>query len=422
VSDSFLAGLIFLVAYAAIVFFKRLKTQILWLGIAAGILTGLISARNVMADINWNVLGIFTGTLVLAEFFILSRVPAALSTILVKRSRTVGGAFLGVCLLSSALSIFIENIAVVLIVAPITFSLCRKIKASPVPAIIGIAIASNLQGTATLIGDPPSMILANYQRMNFNNFFFYHGRPSIFFAVEIGAIGATLFLYYYFRRYRGTAEFEGRERIRSLLPAACLSLMILALALATLVDPAFRWFGGVACLSCAGLCFVSARFISRLEKRELLKRFDWSTTLFLAGVFVMVGMLGRAGLIENFAHFLARRLGSSPLMAFGVVVGGSVMFSAFVDNVPYLTAMIPVVQTMSAGLGIGPELLVFGLLIGACLGGNITPVGASANIVATGLLHKDGYTISFWEFVKIGLPFTLIGTLLGSGFIYLVWG
>ena len=421
-NDTFLAGLIFLLAYAALIILKNLKTQVLWLGIGAGVLTGLITGGTIVADINWNVMGIFIGSIILAEFFILSRVPAALSALLVKRSATVGGAFLGVCLLSSALSIFIENIAVVLIVAPITFSLCRKIKASPVPAIIGVAIASNLQGTATLIGDPPSMILANYQNMNFNDFFIYQGKPSIFFAVQTGALGAIMFLYYYYRRYKAAAVFEGVEKIRSFLPTVFLCLMVLALALASLVDPDFHWFGGVACMTCAVLCMLSARFTSGIEKRDILKRFDLGTTLFLAGVFVMVGMLERTGVIEGFARFLAHQLGSNPMVAFGVVVGGSVLFSAFICNVPYLTAMIPVVQSMSISMGVNTELLVFGLLIGACLGGNITPVGASANIVATGLLHKEGYSISFLDFIRIGLPFTLIATVLGAGFIYLIWG
>lgn len=392
------------------------------MGITVGLLAGLITAGDIVHDINWNVMGIFVGTLILAEYFIISKVPSFLASYLVRRSATVGGAFLSVCILSSVLSAFIENVAVVLIVAPIAFILARRINASPVPAIIGIAIASNLQGTATLIGDPPSMILANYQRMNFNDFFFYHGKMGIFFAVETGAIGAVMFLYYYFRRYKGAADFAEREKIRSFVPTLFILLMVLALTLSSLVDPDFRWFGGAASMACAFLCVVFSRFAEPSESSDIFLRYDWSTTMFLAGVFVMVGMLDRSGVIVSFARFLGERLGTDPLVAFLAVVWGSVAFSAFVDNVPYLTAMIPVVQTMSDHMGVNIELLVFGLLIGACLGGNITPVGASANVVATGMLRKNGYVISFGDFVKIGLPFTLIATLLGSAFIYLVWG
>lgn len=415
-----IAAVIFCLSYAAIVRFKTVKSQILWAGIGAAICFGLISSHDIIGDINWNVMGIFIGTLVLAEFFILSRVPDAIAAFLVRRSSNVGAAFLYVCLFASLLSVFIENVAVVLIVAPIAIELARKIDVSPVPVIIGIAIASNLQGTATLIGDPPSMILANYQKMNFNDFFFYHGKPSIFFAVEAGAAGSMLILYLIFRKYRAAVEFSGKEEVRSFIPMILLIAMVIGLALATLVDPGFRWFGGFVCVSLALLIFFTPA-AGWGEKGRMLRRFDWGTTFFLAGVFVMVGMLERAGIITNFAHFLATHIGGNPAIAFGIIVWGSIAFSAFIDNVPYITAMIPVVQHVSKGIGIEPELLVFGLLIGACLGGNITPVGASANVVSTGILKKHGYVISFGEFMKIGLPFTIVATTLGMAVIYWIW-
>jgi Na+/H+ antiporter NhaD/arsenite permease-like protein len=414
------AAVIFCLSYAAIVRFKSIKSQILWAGIGTGILFGLISTHNIIDDINWNVMGIFVGTLVLAEFFILSRVPDAIAAFLVRRSSSVGAAFLYVCVFASVLSIFIENVAVVLIVAPIAITLARKIDVSPVPVIIGIAIVSNLQGTATLIGDPPSMILANYQKMSFNDFFVYHGKPGIFFAVQAGAVGSMFILYLLFRKYRTAVDFAGKEEVRSFIPTIALIAMVIGLAMASLIDPDFRWFGGFVCVSLGILIFFTPA-AKWGEKGRVLTRFDWGTTFFLAGVFVMVGMLERTGIIGSFANFLANSIGGNPALAFGIIVWGSVAFSAFVDNVPYITAMIPVVQHVSIGIGIAPELLVFGLLIGACLGGNITPVGASANVVSTGILKKNGYVISFGEFMKIGLPFTIAATVLGMAVIYWVW-
>lgn len=415
-----IAAVIFCVSYTGIVLFKTAKSQILWVGIGAGIVFGLVSSHDIVHDINWNVMGIFVGTLVLAEFFVLSRIPDAIAVFLVRRSSNVGAAFMYVCIFSSFLSIFIENVAVVLIVAPIAIGLARKINVSPVPVIIGIAICSNLQGTATLIGDPPSMILANYQRMNFNDFFFYQGKPSIFFAVQAGAIGSLLILYLIFRKYRRTVDFSGMVMVRSYIPLVLLIAMILGLAMASLVDPGFRWFGGFICVLMATVIFFTSA-ADWGEKRQILRWFDWATTFFLAGVFVMVGMLERAGLIASFANILANGVGNNPAVAFGIIVWGSVAFSAFVDNVPYITAMIPVVQHVSRGMGLEPELLVFGLLIGACLGGNITPVGASANVVSTGILRKHGHLVSFGEFMKIGLPFTAAATALGMAVIYWIW-
>jgi Na+/H+ antiporter NhaD/arsenite permease-like protein len=420
-NTSVLAGLIFVSTYAALVSFRRVKSQILWGGVLLGLAFGLIHTGDVFQDINWNVMGIFAGVLLLSEFFILSHVPDAISVILIQRSRTVGTAYLLVCVFSSVLSIFIENIATVLIIAPIMIILAKRLRVSPVPGVIGIAIASNLQGTATLIGDPPSMILASYMHMNFNDFFFYQGKPGIFFAVQSGAIGSMLFLYWLYRKYKTPIEFGGTVAIRSLVPTIYIILMIICLSLSTFVDPEFKWFGGFICMFLAFLCALTSRFAPTKERLEVLRRFDWSTTAFLAGIFVMVGMLERAGVLENVANFLVRYLGTQPIVAFTVIVWASVAFSAFIDNVPYLTALIPVVQLLADKLGVDVALLVFGLLIGACLGGNITPIGASANIVGVGALRKENYHVSFWEFARVGLPFTVLATLLGSTFIYFVW-
>jgi Na+/H+ antiporter NhaD/arsenite permease-like protein len=420
-STTVLAGLIFLVTYGAIVVFKRVKSEVLWVGIVIGMVAGLIHARDFVHDINWNVMGIFAGTLVLSEYFVLSRVPDAISTVLIRRTHTVGMAYLVVCIFASVLSIFIENVATVLIVAPIMVGLAKRVGVSPVPGIIGIAISSNLQGTATLIGDPPSMILANYMHMNFNDFFFYQGKPGIFFAVQIGAVGSMLFLYWVYSRFKNPIDYKGTIDTRSYIPSVLIIVMIGALALSSLVDPDFRWFGGAACMALAGICVVMSRFAALKEHKWVLRHYDWETTLFLAGIFVMVGMLERSGVIEKMALFLSGSIGNNPLAAFNVIVWGSVSFSAFIDNVPYLTAMIPVVQLLSDVLGIGVELLVFGLLIGASLGGNITPVGAAANVVSVGILKKNDVHVSFLEFARIGLPFTIIATLLGSAFVYWVW-
>jgi len=421
VSSTVLAGLIFLVTYAAIVAFKQYKSQILWGGVAAGLAAGLIHTPNLLFDVNWNVMGIFAGTLILSEYFVLSRVPDAISTWLIRRTSTVGLTYLIVCIFASVLSVFIENVATVLIVAPIMIGVSRKIGISPVPGMIGIAISSNLQGTATLIGDPPSMILASYMQMNFNDFFVYQGKPGIFFAVQLGAIGSMLFLYFVYKKYKNPISFEGKVTIRSFVPSIFLIVMILALSLAVLVDPNFKWFGGAACMVLAGLCVLFSRFAKEKEHQWVLRHYDIETTAFLVGIFIVVGMLEHQGVIHAIADFLARNIGDSPLVAFSIVVWASVLFSAFIDNVPYLTAMIPVVQLLSDSLGINVELLVFGLLIGASLGGNITPIGAAANIVAVGTLKKNDVQVSFMDFVRIGLPFTIIATLLGSIFIYLVW-
>ena len=154
----------------------------------------------------------------------------------------------------------------------------------------------------------------------------------------------------------------------------------------------------------------------------VIKDLDWRTLFFLIGVFVLIGSLTHRGVIDDIAGFIARYAKGNPFLAYTAIVGFSILVSAFVDNIPYTVAMIPVAKLLASSLGMRPELFLFGLLIGATLGGNITPIGASANIVAVGLLRKENYRVKFSDFIKIGLPFTLAAVSVAYVFLWLVWG
>jgi len=412
---------VFSSTYLYLILSHRGKAFAIWAGVILIVIFGDLELREVPGLINWNVIGIFAGTLVIAELFIYSKVPVLLSDILVSRSRTVGMAILWVCILSSFLSAFIENVATVLIVAPVALALARRLRTSPIPFLIGLAICSNLQGTATLIGDPPSMILAGYEKMNFNDFFIFKGRPGIFFAVELGAIASFVVLYFMFRRYRDPVEKIPIERPTSWVPTAILLGMIGALAVSPTLDPDFGYLGGVVCLLFGAIGLAWQFWRERERGEEILKNYDWETTFFLAGIFVMVGSLRDVGLIDDLAHWINSITGRSLFWSYTFIVWFSVLFSAFIDNVPYITAMIPVAHILAAEVGCSPYLLVFGLLIGSCLGGNITPIGASANIVSVGILKRNGYRTSFLQFVRIGLPFTMAATAAGYAFIWWIW-
>jgi Na+/H+ antiporter NhaD/arsenite permease-like protein len=380
-----------------------------------------LSIQSIPGFINWNVIGIFIGTLILAEIFIISKVPVLLADILVNRSKNVGMAILWVCALASFISAFVENVATVLIVAPIALALAKKLKVSPVPFLIGLAISSNLQGTATLIGDPPSMILAGNLQLSFNDFFVLNGKPGIFFAVELGAISSFLVLYCFFRQYKQPVVTIPKEKVTSWIPTWFLLGLIVSLAISPVWDPEFRFLGGIICLVFGGIGLIWQAFQGKEIAREIWKRYDWDTTFFLAGIFVMVGILETAGLIDLLKDVIISTLGNRPFVNYVFIVWFSVLVSGFIDNVPYITAMIPVTIKLSSELGLGPYLLTFGLLIGACLGGNITPIGASANIVSVGILHREKYPTSFLQFVKIGLPFTVAATLVSFIFVWFVW-
>lgn len=420
-NDKTIVLILFVLVYLYLIVFRHSRAIAVWSGIFLIILfVDAVPLTHIFTRVHWNVIGVFAGTLILSEFFTLSKVPTYLSDILVGNSGNTGTAMLRVCIMSGFLSIFIENVAVVLIVSPIALEVIKKLKVSPVPVLIGIAVASNLQGTATLIGDPPSMILAGQLKMNFNDFFIFQGRPGIFFAVEISAVISFLVLYLFFKGSKDAIPDFRKESVTSWVPTYLMCLMVICLAIAPVFDPGFLWLSGTICVVMGVLSIVWGARFDNNETKRILKRYDWDTTFFLAGVFVLVSAFEEVDLVMSLKDILNDLVGSSMLLSFVFVVLFSVAVSAFIDNVPFITLMIPVTHQM--GLEAGSEyLLVFGLLIGTCMGGNITPVGAAANIVTVGILKREGYSTSFWDFMRIGLPYTIAATVSGALFIWLIW-
>jgi Na+/H+ antiporter NhaD/arsenite permease-like protein len=418
---STIAVIIFILAYVLFIVFPARRMPVAVGGAVLLVMTGVLSPQEAAQAINWNVMGIFVGTLAVADVFMESRMPAYIAEVIIHKAKNTCWSVLLICLMTGFISAFVENVATVLIVAPIAISLAKKLKINPVNMMIGIAISSNLQGTATLIGDPPSMLLGGYAKMNFMDFFVYRGRPSIFFAVELGALVSFFVLYAFFRRLRQKESIQMSERVLSIFPTLLLGGLIVLLALSSFLDAGFSYMAGILCMIAGCVAILWRKFIFKGGVRATLKALDWDTTFFLAGVFVLVGAMTHTGWIDRTAEFLSSLVGSNVFLGYTLLVFVAVFVSAFVDNVPFLAAMLPVAMSMSARLGINPSLLLFGLLIGASLGGNITPIGASANIVACGLLKKEGYKVGFGQFAKMGLPFTLAAVAAACLFVWLIW-
>ena len=424
-TDAGISLSVFILCYVLFVSLPKRRSVIACLGGLFLIMTTDLSWNEVVFEkISWNVIGLFFGTLILAELFLRSRVPAVMAEWLVDKCRSTRIAMLSLCALSGFISIFVENVAVVLLVAPVALSLSKKIKINPVPLLIGISLSSNLQGTATMIGDPPSMILAGYMRLGFWDFFVYHGKPSIFFAVQTGMLVSLVVLAFLFRRQTEKIVPVMQEKARSWVPTAFLVILVLGLSFATVIDPEFKWFAGTytVILSSIGLAWFRLRARWTTSTRKLVKLLDWDTTFFLIGIFVLVGALSDSGWMDILADFMSKSAGSSLLLTYIMIVIFSVFVSGFIDNIPFLLVMIPVTQKVAANLGVQLPVLMFGLLVGSCLGGNLTPFGASANIVTIGILRKQGYEVRFRDFLRISVPFTVVTVLCSCLFVWYVWG
>jgi len=412
---------LFLITYLLLVL-KRGHPFIV-LGGAIGLLLAsrTISLTEAISSVNYNVLGVFLGTMILSSLFIFSGVPAYLATKLVDRSKTVGMALLSVSLLAGAISSFVENVATILIVAPIAFEVAKKLKVNPVPLLIGIAVSSNLQGCATMVGDSPSIILALSSGMSFMDFFWMKGRPGITFAVELGAAASFYVLYLLFRKYREPVIRIEEIKVKTWFPTVLLVLMMLLLALSSFIRNKPPYSVAIICITC-GIIGLIWHELRHRESISLLRDLDWHTFFFLIGIFILVGSLTYKGVINDIAGYIIKYTQGNKFLAYTMIVWISVLFSAFIDNIPYTVAMIPVAKLVAISLGLSAEPFLFGLLIGTSLGGNITPIGASANIVACGLLKKEGYRVKFKDFFKIGFPFTLAAVVVAYLFIWFVWG
>ena len=373
--------------------------------------------------INWNVLMIYIGSMIIAALFIYSKVPARIADSIVEKSPGSGIAIIMILAMTGIISIFVENVATVLVMAPIALALSKKLKLNPTYFLSGLAVMSNLEGTATLVGDPPSMIFASFAGYTFNDFFFYGGRISIFFFVQTGLLAGCIFFYMYFRNAREKTAVD-RTKVVSFVPAVLLVAMIAGLALLSFLHFDWQYGSGVyvMVLGIIGIVwYVLSQKKSGEEVRTLIKELDWETIFFLCGIFVVVGAISETGLLKEFAAFLADVTGGNKLFGFVLILLVSIFISGFVDNVPYIIVMLPVAADLALNLGIHKELYMFALLIGSCLGGNLTPFGASANVVAMGILKKEGYPISFKGWLKIGAPFTFVTTLSAALFLWFVW-
>ena len=373
--------------------------------------------------VNWNVLMIYVGSMIIAALFIYSRMPAYIADIMVEKAPNTGIAIVLILAMTGIISIFVENVATVLVMAPIALALCKKLKIDPTYFMIGLAVMSNLEGTATLVGDPPSMIFASYAGYTFNDFFVHAAKPSIFFFIQTGMITGCLYFYLFFAKQKEKPDLDKSEVI-SPLPFFLLLAMIFGLAAISFLHFDCEFLSGlyVLALGIAGVLWF--RFVQRRPPREtwlLIKGLDWETIAFLIGIFIVVGAISETGLLSDFAHTLARITGGNVFVGFMLILTVSVVISGFVDNVPYIIVMLPVAQTLASRMDLAAELYMFALLIGSCLGGNLTPFGASANVVAMGILKREGYPVDFAGWLKTGAPFTILTTAAAAAALWFVW-
>jgi Na+/H+ antiporter NhaD/arsenite permease-like protein len=418
-----IAIVLFILTYALLLIFPRIRAYIALASAATFVVLGILPISEVFATVDWNVILMIAGTMGIVSLFIDSKMPALLADLIIEKTPNVKWAVISLALFAGIISAFVDNVATVLMVAPVALTTAKKLKISPVTSIIAIAISSNLQGAATLVGDTTSILLGGYANLNFLDFFFFRNKVGMFWIIQAGAAASTLVLMYIFRKDKLPINATERTKVEDFFPTVLLVGMVVLLIIASFIPNMPRTINGIICVTLF-LIGLLRNFIETKNTRvfsKALGEIDYFTILLLAGLFIVVGGITEAGVVEDISKIFVKVSNDNLFVIYTLIVWASVFFSAFIDNIPYVATMLPVTAGIANILNIEPYILYFGLLSGATLGGNLTPIGASANITALGILRKDGHEVSAWQFMKMGIPFTLAAVTVGYVIIWFIW-
>ena len=435
------ALVVFILTYILMLSFQNLRPWVALGSAAVMVVLGYMglfemNIGSALTAVDYNVLIMIASTMGTVTLFIESRMPGRLAEILMTRVPNVKWAVVALSLFAGIISAFVDNVATVLMVVPVALAISKKLNFSPVAMIIAIAVSSNLQGAATLVGDTTSILLGGFAGMNFMEFFWMDSKPGIFWGVELGAAASAVVLLWLFRNMRDPVSSQVETEVEDYFPSILMvGTVVLLIAASFIPEPdgglllsLYNMRSGLVCLGLflIGLVRACLREKSANPFKRVMAEMDYQTLLLLFGLFIVIEGIRSAGVIDLIAQLFYKLGGNNPFVLYTAIVVASVVLSAFIDNIPYVATMLPVIQSlalmMNGGAGADPNVFYFGLLTGATLGGNLTPVGASANITAIGILRKNGETVTTKDFLRIGVPFTVSAVVCGYAFIWLFWG
>ncbi len=419
-----LAIAIFVLAYVLIASEKISRIAIALGGAAAMLIIGATDSDKAFysheTGIDWDVIFLLLGMMIIVGVI---HKTGVFEFVAIKAIKLAKGdprrALVYLLILVAFASALLDNVTTILLAVPMTLVICKQLNVNPVPFLLAEVFVSNIGGAATLVGDPPNIIIASRAGLSFNDFLI-HMAP----LVIVVMIVITPMLVWMFRKELVNTP-EDRARIHELDEKSHLtdlvlmkkSLVVLALVVVGfLLHTVIHAEPAVIALLGAGLLIA----ISGLKPADYVQDVEWGTLVFFAGLFVMVGALVNVGAIGQLSDYLASMVEGKPQLATGALLFVSAIVSGIVDNIPYVTAMSPVVADLSASIPAEHgDVLWWALAFGADFGGNATIIGASANVVAIGLAAKAGYRISFWQFAKYGIPVTIVSIALAAPYLFL---
>jgi len=413
---------VFLIAYAFIATEKINRVAVVCAGAAVMILIGATNADAAFysheTGIDWNVIFLLLGMMIIVGVI---HKTGLFEYLAIKAIQLAKGrprqAFVYLLMLVAFCSALLDNVTTIMLAVPMTIMVAKYLKVHPVPFILAEVFISNIGGAATLIGDPPNIIIASKADLDFNSFLI-HMAPMV---LVVLAVIIPMLVLMFNKELRNNAE--DRKNVMTLDASSFIqdkALLIKSLVVLTLVIVAFV-LHTVLHLEPSVIAMVGAGvlvLISNLKPNEFARDVEWGTLVFFAALFIMVGALVNVGALKMVADAIGAYVGNDGALAAGAIVVVSALASGIVDNIPYVTSMAPVVQQLNDTITtISNDGLWWALAFGADFGGNMTIVGASANVVAVGLAYASGYKITFWQFAKYGIPVTIVSTAMALPYV-----
>ena len=417
-----IAVTIFLVTYAFIISEKVHRTIVAVGGGLVMMALGVVSQETAIRHIDFNTLGLLVGMMIIVA---LTGDTGLFRYVAIVAAKSAGGdpvkilVFLGI--VTAVFSAFLDNVTTVLLMVPVTYSITRQIKVNPEPYLVTQILTSNIGGTATLIGDPPNIMIGSaVKELSFMAFI---DNLALIAALTL-AVMLTVLFFLYRRQLTTTSELkaaimaldQNRELADKALLRRCLAVLIFTIAGFFLHQLVHLESATVALGGAFVLLLLTSKSDHDLERA--FSRVEWTTIFFFIGLFVAVSGLVETGVIAGLAKKAIELTGGDVRAAAILILWLSALASAFVDNIPFVATMIPMIQDMGA-LGIGNlEPLWWSLALGACFGGNGTLVGASANLIVAGLAAQEGDHISFMRYLAVGFPLMLLSVVMATVYVY----
>ncbi len=419
--QTWFAGILFLIVYASIISEKIHRTVLALCGAALLVLVGVLDQHEAVSFIDFNTIGLLFGMMVIVG---ITRKSGVFEYVAIKAAHSTGGdpvkTMIALSVVTAVASAFLDNVTTVLLVVPVTISICKALEVNPIPMFVAEILASNIGGTATLIGDPPNIMIGSATGLGFMDFVI-NLTP-----VVIVILIVTLFLLKLIYQKGLKTTDENKAKLMAMDPDEAIkdrtllkrSLTVIGIVILGFMSHQYLHLES-ATIAIAGAALLM--LISREDPEEALLTVEWATLFFFVGLFILVGGLEKVGIIEELAREAVKVTQGNVTLTAMLVLWFSAIASAFIDNIPFVATFIPLIQEMGqiGNMNIGP--LWWALSLGACLGGNGTIIGASANVIVSGIAYREGHPITFIGYMKIAFPLMLVSIVISTIYLLLFY-